>query len=102
MVLTRQLRTQRLRESGVCPDTFSEGHGVALNHAGCLSCLSLHTCVTGAGGNRAAHGTAVTIIGQLYDKQGSTSITQSLLLQAADERNPLISLGFNPGLRQIC
>lgn len=25
-----------------------------------------------------------------------------LLLQAADERNPLISLGFNPGLRQIC
>lgn len=25
-----------------------------------------------------------------------------LLLQAADERNPLISLRFNPGLRQIC
>ena len=47
MVLTRQLRTQRLRESGVCPDTFSEGHGVALNHAGCPSCLSLHTCITG-------------------------------------------------------
>lgn len=68
MVLKRQLRTQRLRESGACPDTFSEGHRVALNHAGCLSCLSLHTCITGAGGNRAVHSTAVTIIRQRYDK----------------------------------
>ena len=55
-----------------------------------------------AGGNRAAHSTTLAIIGQLYDKQRGTSITQNLLLQAADERNPLISLGFNPGLSQIC
>ena len=99
MVLKRQLRTQRLRECGFCPVTFFEGHGEALNHAGHLS---LHTCITGAGRLWAAHSSAVTIIGQLYGKQGGTSIMQSLLLQAADERNSLISLGFNPGLRQIC